>query len=162
MQFLGIDPGLDYCGVAIIADDADEQQRFGHTTVLHPTGEDWITRLADLSHQLDRHLRPHEGFIQLAVVERPIMGKHSNPDTFGKQNITVGMIFQVLTAYTPVIRFLLPKQVRKLAVGDGGATADQVRDYLTKIGYTFTTSRVDESDALAMAIAARQVWMREA
>ncbi|MBL7810132.1 MAG: crossover junction endodeoxyribonuclease RuvC [Saprospiraceae bacterium] len=149
-RILGIDPGTNVLGFAII--DADKKQvkviEIGVLTFAH-VSEDHTVKLRYIFEQVQDLIRLHKP--EEMAIEAPFFGKNvQSMLKLGRAQgvaIAAGMVNQlVITEY-------MPKKIKQAVTGNGNASKEQVAGMLEKILHTkFSEKHFDATDALATAL----------
>jgi len=149
-RILGIDPGTNVLGFAII--DADKQQikviDMGVVTFAH-IGSEHTIKLRYIFEQVQDLIKQHKP--SEMAIEAPFYGK--NPQSMLKLGraqgvaIAAGMVNLVDTTE------YMPKKIKQSVTGNGNASKEQVAGMLENILHTkFSEKYFDATDALAAAI----------
>jgi crossover junction endodeoxyribonuclease RuvC len=149
-RILGIDPGTNVLGFAII--DADKKAvkviEIGVLTFAH-ISDDHTVKLRYIFEQVQdliRHHKPSE-----MAIEAPFFGKNvQSMLKLGRAQgvaIAAGMVNQLsITEY-------MPKKIKRAVTGNGNASKEQVAGMLENILHTkFSEKHFDATDALATAM----------
>lgn len=149
-RILGIDPGTNVLGFAII--DADKQQikvvEMGVVTFAH-IGSEHTLKLRYIFEQVQDLIKQHKP--SEMAIEAPFYGK--NPQSMLKLGraqgvaIAAGMVNLVDTTE------YMPKKIKQSVTGNGNASKEQVAGMLENILHTkFSEKYFDATDALAAAV----------
>lgn len=148
MIIIGIDPGYERCGFAVIKQVGSQSQLLTFGTIKTKAQTDFIARQNEIA----------EDFLQL--LERYQPNKLAIEDLFFAQNVTTGLkvaqVRGVLTylAYQSGLAVVEPKptEVKKFFCGDGNAdkrAMQQMAQLIFKLEYS---PKIDDAaDAIAMA-----------
>jgi crossover junction endodeoxyribonuclease RuvC len=149
-RILGIDPGTNVLGFAII--DADKKGiqvvEMGVVTFAH-ISEDHTVKLKYIFEQVQDLIRQHRP--SEMAIEAPFFGKNvQSMLKLGRAQgvaIAAGMVNQlVITEY-------MPKKIKRAVTGNGNASKEQVAGMLENILHTkFQEKYFDATDALATAL----------
>ncbi len=149
-RILGIDPGTNVLGFAII--DADKKAikvvEMGVLTFAHLSA-DHTVKLRYIFEQVQDLIRLHRP--EEMAIEAPFFGKNvQSMLKLGRAQgvaIAAGMVNQlVITEY-------MPKKIKSAVTGNGNASKEQVAGMLENILHTkFTEKYYDATDALATAL----------
>lgn len=149
-RILGIDPGTNVLGFAII--DADKKSiqviEIGVVTFAH-LGADQTVKLRYIFEQVQDLIRQHRP-TEMAI-EQPFFGKNAQSMLkLGRAQgvaIAAGMVNQLATTE------YMPKKIKKAVTGNGNASKEQVAGMLENILHTkFSEKYFDATDALAAAV----------
>ncbi len=149
-RILGIDPGTNVLGFAII--DADKKQvkvlEIGVVTFAH-ISDDHTVKLQHIFEQVQdliQQYKPSE-----MAIEAPFFGK--NVQSMLKLGRAQGVAIAAGMVNKLVITEYAPKQIKRAITGNGNASKEQVAGMLESILHTkFTDQKFDATDALATAL----------
>ena len=150
MRILGIDPGTNVLGFALIeADKARiEVLEIGVVTFAH-VGDEHTVKLRYIFEQVQdliRQYRPAE-----LAIEAPFHGK--NVQSMLKLGRAQGVAIAAGMVNGLAIAEYLPKRVKRAITGNGNASKQQVAGMLGSILHrTFEEKHLDATDALAVAV----------
>lgn len=149
-RILGIDPGTNVLGFAII--DADKKEvkviEIGVLTFAH-ISDDHTVKLRYIFEQVQDLIRLHKP--EEMAIEAPFFGKNvQSMLKLGRAQgvaIAAGMVNQLsITEY-------MPKKIKRAVTGNGNASKEQVAGMLENILHTkFSEKYFDATDALATAL----------
>ncbi|MBP6827195.1 MAG: crossover junction endodeoxyribonuclease RuvC [Saprospiraceae bacterium] len=149
-RILGIDPGTNVLGFAII--DADKKAikvlEIGVVTFAH-LGSEQTVKLRYIFEQVQDLIRQYEP-TEMAI-EQPFFGKNAQSMLkLGRAQgvaIAAGMVNHLATTE------YMPKKIKKAVTGNGNASKEQVAGMLENIlKTTFSEKYFDATDALAAAV----------
>lgn len=149
-RILGIDPGTNVLGFAII--DADRKAirviEIGVVTFAH-ISEEQTVKLRYIFEQVQDLIRQHKP--DAMAIEQPIYGK--NPMSMLKLGRAQGVAIAAgMVNHIPTTEYL-PKKIKKAVTGNGNASKEQVAGMLESILKTkFSEKYFDATDALAAAL----------
>lgn len=150
-HYMGIDPGFDRCGYGIVSD----APAYVASGVIQTKSEwTYAERLGVVYNALITIIRSNR--VQVVGVERPYAG-----EKVGKRILEIGGAWGVclLAAHFCGCDLLeLSNSHVKAAVARGGASKEEVRRGVQEILRIELSGPDDKSDALAVAIAARDDW----
>ena len=149
-RILGIDPGTNVLGFAII--DADKKAikviEIGVVTFAH-VGDDHTLKLRYIFEQVQdlvQQYKPSE-----MAIEAPFFGK--NVQSMLKLGRAQGVAIAAGMVNNLVITEYMPKKIKRAVTGNGNASKEQVAGMLENILNTkFAEKKFDATDALATAL----------
>ncbi|MBN8677285.1 MAG: crossover junction endodeoxyribonuclease RuvC [Chitinophagales bacterium] len=149
-RILGIDPGTNVLGFAII--DADKKQvkviEIGVVTFAH-ISDDHTVKLRYIFEQVQDLIRQHKP--EEMAIEAPFFGK--NVQSMLKLGRAQGVAIAAGMVNNLVITEYMPKKIKQAVTGNGNASKEQVAGMLEKILHTkFSEKYFDATDALATAL----------
>ena len=150
-RILGIDPGTNVLGFAII--DADKKAvkliEMGVVTFAHISSDDHTIKLRYIFEQVQDIIRQHRP--QEMAIEAPFYGK--NVQSMLKLGRAQGVAIAAGMVNGLVITEYMPKKIKRAVTGNGNASKEQVSGMLENILNTkFTEKYFDATDALATAL----------
>ena len=150
-RILGIDPGTNVLGFAII--DADKKAikviEIGVLTFAHISSDDHTLKLRYIFEQVQDIIRQH--LPQEMAIEAPFFGK--NVQSMLKLGRAQGVAIAAGMVNHLVITEYMPKKIKSAVTGNGNASKEQVAGMLEKILHTkFSEKYFDATDALATAL----------
>ena len=150
-RILGIDPGTNVLGFAII--DADKKNivvvEMGVVTFAHISSDDHTVKLRYIFEQVQDLIQLHKP--SEMAIEAPFFGK--NVQSMLKLGRAQGVAIAAGMVNHLVITEYMPKKIKKAVTGNGNASKEQVAGMLETILHTkFTEKYFDATDALATAI----------
>ncbi|MCC7466577.1 MAG: crossover junction endodeoxyribonuclease RuvC [Saprospiraceae bacterium] len=149
-RILGIDPGTNVLGFAII--DADKKEikviEIGVLTFAH-ISDDHTVKLRYIFEQVQDLIRQHQP--EEMAIEAPFFGK--NVQSMLKLGRAQGVAIAAGMVNKLVITEYMPKKIKQAVTGNGNASKEQVAGMLEKILHTkFSEKYFDATDALATAL----------
>jgi crossover junction endodeoxyribonuclease RuvC len=149
-RILGIDPGTNVLGFAII--DADKKLvkviEIGVVTFAH-ISDDHTVKLRFIFEQVQDLIRQHQP--EEMAIEAPFFGK--NVQSMLKLGRAQGVAIAAGMVNKLVITEYMPKKIKQAVTGNGNASKEQVAGMLEKILNTkFSEKTFDATDALATAL----------
>lgn len=149
-RILGIDPGTNVLGFAVI--DADKKEikvvEMGVLTFAH-ISDDHTVKLRYIFEQVQDLIRLHEP--SEMAIEAPFFGK--NVQSMLKLGRAQGVAIAAGMVNHLVITEYMPKKIKQAVTGNGNASKEQVAGMLENIlRKKFTEKYFDATDALATAL----------
>ncbi|MFO0973030.1 MAG: crossover junction endodeoxyribonuclease RuvC [Phycisphaerae bacterium] len=147
-RLLGIDPGLERCGYAVLDGSARRVLDAGviRTTLRRPLPE----RLLELETGLEELFREHA--IGQAIVE-DLYAHYAHPRTAILMGHARGVALLVAARHDAAVQSLPATQIKKSLTGNGHATKAQVqRAVMLTLGLTRAPEPADVADAIAIAL----------
>ena len=149
-RILGIDPGTNVLGFAII--DADKKEvkvlEMGVVTFAH-ISDDHTVKLRYIFEQVQDLIRIH--LPSEMAIEAPFFGK--NVQSMLKLGRAQGVAIAAGMVNNLAITEYMPKKIKQAVTGNGNASKEQVAGMLENILHTkFTEKYFDATDALATAL----------
>lgn len=149
-RILGIDPGTNVLGFAII--DADKKAikviEIGVVTFAH-ISDDHTVKLRYIFEQVQDLIRQHHP--EEMAIEAPFFGK--NVQSMLKLGRAQGVAIAAGMVNKLVITEYMPKKIKRAVTGNGNASKEQVAGMLESILHTkFSEKYFDATDALATAL----------
>lgn len=154
---MGIDPGLRFTGVGVIAEEAGQCKHLKHDVIVLSDRLPPAARLAVLLEKLS-------GFISefspsIISLEKAFFGK--NADSAFKLGLARGVVMAIAGKNNIRVVEYAPKAVKKGITGHGGSEKETVALFVQRILKTNISNRFDASDALALALFAATNCDRE-
>ena len=148
MKIIGIDPGLNHAGWAILEKLKDGSIKYINSGVVHTKPSDDIThRLATLFMSLDNIIIEHQPAI--ASIEQTFL--NSNAKTSLILGFARGAILAAIGKNNLNTLEYAPNAIKKTIVGNGKASKDQVMKMLKYVIPNAIFKSEDEADAIAIA-----------
>ena len=150
-RILGIDPGTNVLGFAIISADKKAIQviEMGVVTFSHISSDDHTIKLRYIFEQVQDLIRIH--LPTEMAIEAPFFGK--NVQSMLKLGRAQGVAIAAGMVNGLVITEYMPKKIKRAVTGNGNASKEQVAGMLENILHTkFTEKYFDATDALATAV----------
>ena len=150
-RILGIDPGTNVLGFAII--DADKKEikviEIGVVTFAHISSDDHTVKLRYIFEQVQDIIRQHRP-VEMAI-EAPFFGK--NVQSMLKLGRAQGVAIADGMVNHLTITEYMPKKIKSAVTGNGNASKEQVSGMLENILHMkFSEKYFDATDALATAL----------
>lgn len=145
---VGIDPGSYVTGFGVIEAHGDRFFHVNHGVILLEKSSSFSQRLFELSESLKEvflKYRPEQ-----IVVEEIFLGR--NTDSAFKLGHARGVVLCEAMRTKAVIYEYATRSVKKGVTGKGGATKEEVQHTLKRLLNLKAISRLDASDALALAV----------
>jgi crossover junction endodeoxyribonuclease RuvC len=148
-RILGVDPGTNFLGYAILEIDGKSLNLITMSTLALSHLDEQQEKLKRIFEKIDwaiKHFKPNQ-----MAIEQPFFGK--NVQSMLKLGRAQGVaIAAAINNGLPVEEYL-PKEIKKSVVGNGNAAKEQVAAMLGHIlGRPIEPSYYDASDALAVAV----------
>ncbi len=149
MKILGIDPGTNILGYAIIEADIKQTQLIDSGVLDLQRERQVFERLNLIFNFIDQLLDKFS--IQEAAIESPFYGK--NVQSMLKLGRAQGVaIAAIMHRNIPVFEYA-PRKVKIAITGNGNASKEQVARMLsTVLGVDLSEKKFDETDAIAIAL----------
>ena len=148
MIIIGIDPGYERCGFAVLQQDGNQSKLLTFGTIKTKAQSDFLARQNEIAHDF------------IALIEKYQPDKLSIEDLFFAQNVTTGLkvaqVRGVLThlAYEAGMTVIEPKptEVKKFFCGDGKADKKAMQQ-MAQVTFNLKYSpKIDDAaDAIGMA-----------
>lgn len=150
MRIMGIDPGLQVCGYAVLDTDAESQDRLVEAGVLRiPAGalpmEKRLNQIAEDIETLLKRLEP-----QIVAVEQ-LYSHYAHPKTAILMGHARGVILQKCGQQSVEVRSFAATRIKKAVTGNGRASKSQVQRSIQTI---LSLQQLPEPDDVADAMAA--------
>lgn len=152
MRILGIDPGSQKMGFAII-DFPKKKVLFVDTLFLNYTkkSDNFFLKIRKIYEKLERLI--HDYCPEVMAIEAPFYGK--NAQSMLKLGQIQGVCFALAIQHGLQIQEYKPRQVKRAIAGNGNASKEQVQgmlQYYFPETHNLIFSEYDASDALAIAL----------
>jgi crossover junction endodeoxyribonuclease RuvC len=148
-RILGIDPGTNFLGYAILEVDGKTLNLIAMSTLALSHLDEQQEKLKRIFEKIDwviRHFQPDQ-----MAIEQPFFAK--NVQSMLKLGRAQGVAIAAAINNNIPIEEYLPKEVKKSVAGNGNASKEQVAAMLGHIlGRPIEPSYYDASDALALAV----------
>jgi crossover junction endodeoxyribonuclease RuvC len=148
MIIIGIDPGYERCGFAVLQQEGNQSKLLTYGTIKTKASSDFLARQTEIAHDF------------VALIERYKPTKLAIEDLFFAKNVTTGLkvaqVRGVLThlAYEAGLVVVEPKpnEVKKFFCGDGHADKKAMQQ-MAQVTFNLKDSpKIDDAaDAIAMA-----------
>ena len=145
---LGVDPGLNKTGWAIINSYANFDTHIAHGEIITKSNQELGKRLSII---YDKLLKVFNMFSPNAVAVEKIFA-NQNPESSLKLGKARGMVYLVAAKNDLIIHEYSPNTVKKNLVGYGHANKEQILKMLKRIFPELSLSSEDAADAMAVAI----------
>ena len=153
-RIIGIDPGYDRLGIAIIEGPVGREQLLYSTCVTTSKKQTFPERLAQLGKTVEQLLKEYRP--NVLAIEKLFFTR--NQRTAMAVSETRGVLLYLATLAGLTISEFTPQQIKKTVTGQGNADKQQVAQLVTrliKLPPTINTKRLDdEIDAIAIALTA--------
>lgn len=154
---MGIDPGLRFTGVGIIAEEAGQYRHLKHDVIVLSDRLSPAERLALLLEKLTVLIS--EFSPSIISLEKAFFGK--NADSAFKLGLARGVVMAIAGKNNIRVMEYAAKAVKKGITGHGSSEKETVALFVQRILKTNLVSRFDASDALALALFAATNCDRE-
>lgn len=144
---LGLDPGSQIAGYAVIQQSGDRVRRVDSGSLILPRKASYSERLMVLHKHLDEIFKAHQP--QVVVVEKAFFGK--NADSAFKLGQVRGVCLLLAAQYGAELHEYAAKRIKKVITGSGAATKEHVQMVVSAMIGQPVQGTFDESDALAIA-----------
>lgn len=147
LVILGVDPGSRITGFGVVHVNNGKIEHVNHGVIMMEATQDFPSRMTELGSAfrevMDKYKPNH------VVIEKIFLGK--NADSAFKLGHARGVIMYEAGLGGAVVREYATRSVKKGVTGSGGASKEDVQVILQAMLGLKTISRIDASDALAMA-----------
>ena len=144
---LGLDPGSQIAGYAVIQQSGDRVRRVDSGSLILPKKASYSERLMVLHQHLDEIFKAHQP--NVVVVEKAFFGK--NADSAFKLGQVRGVCLLLAAQYGAELHEYAAKRIKKVITGSGAATKEHVQMVVSAMIGQPVQGTFDESDALAIA-----------
>lgn len=148
MIILGIDPGSRITGFGILKIEKDRVLHVNHGVILMDPKDSFAIRMKELSLSMGVILKKYQP--QEVAIEKIFLGK--NADSAFKLGHARGVAMAEGAKQGAQIFEYATRMVKKGIVGTGAATKEEVAHCLCRLLKIKAISRIDASDALALAV----------
>lgn len=148
LTILGVDPGSRITGFGVIRIDGDRIEHINHGVILLDEKTSFPERIIELGQafkEVMARYQPHE-----VVIEKIFLGK--NADSAFKLGHARGVVMYEAGVAGAVVHEYATRVVKKGVTGNGGASKEDVQFILQSLLKLKAITRIDASDALAMAV----------
>ncbi|MEK7552883.1 MAG: crossover junction endodeoxyribonuclease RuvC [Patescibacteria group bacterium] len=151
MKVIGIDPGYERLGLAIIEHDHGRPDQLLYSTCLTTAaGQPFPVRLYQLANQLEKILLEYRP--EILVLEKIFFT--SNQKTAVAVAEVRGVVTYLAQKHGLAILDLTPLEVKMTITGYGRADKNQMKNMIVRLlGVTQSIQYDDETDAMAIAVA---------
>ncbi len=147
LVILGVDPGSRITGFGVVHVNNGKIEHVNHGVIMMEATQDFPSRMTELGSAfrevMDKY-KPHH-----VVIEKIFLGK--NADSAFKLGHARGVIMYEAGLGGAIVKEYATRSVKKGVTGSGGASKEDVQVILKAMLSLKTISRIDASDALAMA-----------
>lgn len=147
ITILGVDPGSRITGFGVITLHAGKITHVNHGVILLDDKDPFPVRLRELGLAFDELMAKYKA--NAVVIEKIFLGK--NADSAFKLGHARGVIMYEAGKHGAQVFEYATRSVKKGVTGNGGASKEDVQAVLKAMLSLQTISRIDASDALAMA-----------
>jgi crossover junction endodeoxyribonuclease RuvC len=154
MLILGIDPGYDRIGIALVSPQTERGRDhvIFSSCIRTRATESFEERILDMSQQLKAILKEHP--ISIAGIEELYFSK--NTKTALKVSEARGALLLTLMQHGIPVYSLPPSHIKIAITGNGRATKDDIAHMIPRICSGISGKKIDdEIDAIAIAITTR-------
>ncbi|UYL07603.1 crossover junction endodeoxyribonuclease RuvC [Bdellovibrio sp. SKB1291214] len=147
LTILGVDPGSRITGFGVVRISNGKIEHINHGVILLDAVQEFPVRMAELGsafREVMEKYRPHQ-----VVIEKIFLGK--NADSAFKLGHARGVIMYEAGIGKATVSEYATRSVKKGITGTGAATKEDVQAVLKAMLNLKAISRIDASDALAMA-----------
>ena len=148
MQVIGIDPGLNYTGWAVISSEGSNISYLGSGVCRTNSKDELSVRLLSILTQLREVLSSfslESGAIEKTFVNKDPAGALKLGQARAAAIISMGEASLSVAEYSP-------NYIKKIAVGKGHATKEEVQRMISLQFPKIKIDRSDEADAIAIAL----------
>jgi crossover junction endodeoxyribonuclease RuvC len=147
LTILGVDPGSRITGFGVIKIEQGKVIHINHGVILLDVDAGFPTRMTELGQSFREVVGKYKP--DHVVIEKIFLGK--NPDSAFKLGHARGVIMYEAGLGGARVEEYATRLVKKGITGNGGSTKEEVQVMLQAMLGLKTISRIDASDALAMA-----------
>lgn len=147
LVILGVDPGSRITGFGVVCVAGGKIEHINHGVIMMDEERSFPRRMAELGEafrEVMEKYRPHQ-----VVIEKIFLGK--NADSAFKLGHARGVIMYEAGRGGAEVLEYATRSVKKGVTGNGGASKEDVQAILKVMLNLQSISRIDASDALAMA-----------
>ncbi|MEO0336568.1 MAG: crossover junction endodeoxyribonuclease RuvC [Pseudomonadota bacterium] len=149
MKVLGLDPGSQFTGFGVIETSGEQVRRVASGVIATPAKISFAHKLEFIDVQLRALFIKHQP--DYTVVEKVFLGK--NVDSAFKLGHVRGVcLLHSARAQSELVE-IAARKAKKLVTGHGAASKDQVQLVVRNLLNVSGFQTLDESDALALALA---------
>ncbi len=149
ISVLGIDPGLNKTGYAIVRKEGEGEYILVKSGVFHSKSKNFEDKIFEISGKIEKLIE--ENFLSLLVIEDIFRGL--NIKSALKSAHLKGAIIFLSKKYGLDVKVVAPTEVKITITGYGRADKEQIKRNLRNfIGNLPEDLKEDESDAIAIAI----------
>nr|BFD60058.1 crossover junction endodeoxyribonuclease RuvC [Bdellovibrio sp. CKG001]BFD63464.1 crossover junction endodeoxyribonuclease RuvC [Bdellovibrio sp. HM001]BFD66372.1 crossover junction endodeoxyribonuclease RuvC [Bdellovibrio sp. HAGR004] len=147
MIILGVDPGSRITGFGVVRVHNGKIEHVNHGVIVMDADEAFPLRMKELGSAFREVMEKYKP--QQVVIEKIFLGK--NADSAFKLGHARGVIMYEAGLGGAEVQEYATRSVKKGVTGNGGASKEDVQAILKVMLSLKTISRIDASDALAMA-----------
>ncbi|UXR63136.1 crossover junction endodeoxyribonuclease RuvC [Bdellovibrio bacteriovorus] len=147
MIILGVDPGSRITGFGVVRVHNGKIEHINHGVILMDADDAFPLRMKELGSAFREVMEKYKP--QQVVIEKIFLGK--NADSAFKLGHARGVIMYEAGLGGAEVQEYATRSVKKGVTGNGGASKEDVQAILKVMLSLKTISRIDASDALAMA-----------
>ncbi len=148
MIILGVDPGSNFTGYAVIKNDKNIITRITSGVIKLPSVKSLSQKLEIIYDELNKIIRKHSP--DEFVIETAFYGK--NVQSTLKIGYVRGVSILAAAHNKVPVNEYSPREIKKAVVGNGAAAKEQVNFMVKNILKIDEKMKYDESDALAIAL----------
>lgn len=148
MIILGVDPGSNFTGYAVIKNDKNIITRITSGVIKLPSVKSLSQKLEIIYDELNKIIRKHSP--DEFVIETAFYGK--NVQSTLKIGYVRGVSILAAAHNKVPVNEYSPREIKKAVVGNGAAAKEQVNFMVKNILNINEEMKYDESDALAIAL----------
>lgn len=147
MIILGVDPGSRITGFGVVRVHNGKIEHINHGVIMMDADDSFPLRMKELGSAFREVMEKYKP--QQVVIEKIFLGK--NADSAFKLGHARGVIMYEAGLGGAEVQEYATRSVKKGVTGNGGASKEDVQAILKVMLSLKTISRIDASDALAMA-----------
>lgn len=147
LTILGVDPGSRITGFGVVRVENGKIQHINHGVILMEAEQAFPVRMAELGAAFREVMQKYQP--QQVVIEKIFLGK--NVDSAFKLGHARGVIMYEAGLGKATVAEYATRSVKKGITGNGGSSKEDVQAMLQAMLNIKAISRIDASDALAMA-----------
>jgi crossover junction endodeoxyribonuclease RuvC len=149
MNIIGIDPGYDRCGIAVLHKDARTETLVYSTCVQTHKGDTFIQRLCDVTNAVDACIRTHAP--DALAIETLVFNKNQKT-AMHVAEVRGAILYTAHTHGVPVFEYT-PQQIKSAVAGSGAGSKTDVTRMIHMLLKLPAQKRLDdEYDAIAAAL----------
>lgn len=153
MIYLGIDPGLRYCGFGIVQKIGQKVLLLDYGLLQMSSNQSLVERVGIFYRHYNELISKHQ--VDTVILETPFLGK--NAQNFLKLGYLRGILYLLADQHKLEVLEFTPKQVKLAITGYGSADKDQVARVIQQLFPKMNTPKRDDvTDALAVTLCG--VW----
>lgn len=148
MRIIGIDPGLNKLGYAVIEKEKEKIKVIITGFLIPPKKLKFEEKLEYIYHKIESIFQKFSP--EFVIIEEIYLGKSFKVSL--KIGKVIGIIISSAIGNKAKFAFITPREIKKNLVGTGLATKEQVKFMVEKLTGYDNIKNLDESDALAVAL----------